>query len=105
MFQTFVQFPAELQALIAVLVTFVISYLLVQVANAWPWLGQQLGQYKQQIIVWFTGVIVSLIQGWLNLIPVEWEPVAVLACQLIVAVFAVLGFFRFLAGRGVRSLQ
>jgi uncharacterized protein YacL len=105
MIQALVQLPAELQALIGVLVTFVVSFLLVQLANAWPWLAAQLGQYKNEIIVWATGVIVSLIQGWLNLVPVEWEPVAVLILQLIVAVFAVLGFFRFLAKRGVRSLQ
>lgn len=105
MLQSLVQLPAELQALIGVLVTFVVSFLLVQLASAWPWLAGQLGQYKQEIIVWATGVIVALLQGWLNLIPVEWEPVAVLALQLIVAVFAVLGFFKFLANRGVRSLQ
>jgi uncharacterized protein YacL len=105
MFQAFVQFPPELQALIGVLVTFVISFLLVQIANVIPWLSEYLGQYKQQIIVWLTGLIVSLIQGWLNLIPAQWEPVAILVGQLIVAVFAVLGFFKFLANRGVRSLR
>ena len=105
MLQAFVQLPQELQALISVLVTLVVSYLLVQIANVLPWLSDYLGKYKTEIIVWLTGLIVSLIQGWLNLIPAEWEPVAVLVGQLIVAVFAVLGFFNFLAKRGVRSLR
>ena len=104
MFQSFVQLPAELQALIGVLVTFVISFLLVQIANVLPWLSDYLGQYKNEIIVWLTGLVVSIIQGWLNLIPAQWEPVAVLVGQLIVAVFAVLGFFKFLANRGVRGI-
>jgi len=105
MITNFIALPNELQALVVVGVTMVVSFLLVQVAALWPALGNYLGAYKQEIIVWATGIVVSLVQGWLDKIPVAWEPVAILVFQLIVAVFAVLGFFKFLANRGVKSLK
>jgi hypothetical protein len=105
MLTNFIALPNELQALIGVGITLVVSFLLVQVANVWPALGKYLGNYKQEIIVWFSGIVFTLIQGWLDQIPAAWEPVAILVFQLIVAVFAVLGFFKFLANRGVKSLQ
>ena len=105
MLTTFVQLPGEIQALISVVVTLVVSFLLLQVATVWPALAKYLGAYKNEIIVWGTGLVVSLVQGWLNLVPAAWEPVAILVGQLIVAVFAVLGFFKFLANRGVKSLM
>ena len=103
--QSFVQTSPELQALIALGVTAVVSFLLIQLTNLYPPLAEYLGQYKVQIITWLTGLVVSLIDSQLLNVPLLWEPVAVIVMQLIVAVFAVLYAFRLLANRGVKSLK
>jgi uncharacterized protein YacL len=107
MLQQFVSTPADIQALIAVGVTFLFSFLLLQLMNipALKWLADYLGQYKVQIVTWFVGLVVSLLDGLLLNVPLAWEPVVVIVFQLIVAVAAVFGVFGFLANRGVRGLK
>jgi uncharacterized protein YacL len=107
MIQSFIQTPADVQALIAVALTFVFSFLLLKLVDvpALKWLADYLGQYKVQIVTWLTGIVVSLIDGALLNVPLAWEPVAVIVFQLVVAVAAVFGVFGFLANRGVRGLK
>ncbi len=107
MIQNFIQTPADIQALIAVAVTFVVSFLLLKLVEvpALKWLADYLGQYKVQIVTWATGILVALIDGVLLNVPVAWEPVLVIVFQLIVAVAAVFGVFGFLSNRGVKGLK
>ena len=107
MFQSFVSTSPDIQALITIGVTFLVSFLLLKLIDvpALKWLADYLGQYKTQIVTWAVGLIVSFLDGWLVKIPLQWEPVAVLVMQLIVAVAAVFGVFGFLSNRGVRGLK
>ena len=107
MLANFVQTSPEVQALIAVGVTFVVSFLLLQLANipALKWLADYLGQYKVQVVTWVVGIIVSFIDSQLVNVPLAFEPVALLVMQLIVAVAAAFGVFGFLANRGVKGLR
>lgn len=107
MIQSFIQTPADIQALITVGVTFVVSFLLLKLVDvpALKWLADYLGQYKVQIVTWAVGLIVAALDGLLTQIPLAWEPVTVIVFQLIVAVAAVFGVFDFLSKRGVRGLK
>lgn len=105
MFQYFVSTPPDVQALITVGVTFLVSFLLLQLANvpALKWLADYLGQNKVQIVTWAVGLLVAAMDGALTNVPLAWEPVVVIAFQLIVAVFAALGVFGSLAKRGYKA--
>ena len=107
MIQSFIQTPADIQALIAVAVTFLFSFLLLKLdeVSGLNWLSKYLKEYKVQIVTWFVGIVVALIDSALLNVRLQWEPVVVVVFQLIVAVAAVFGVFGFLAKRGVRSLQ
>ena len=106
MLQSFLTTPPEIQSLIVIAVTIAFSFIVLQIASVpqLKWLADYLGQNKAAIVTWAVGLIVSFIDAQLLNVPLSWEPVAVLIGQLIVAVFAVLGFFKFLANRGIRSL-
>jgi len=107
MINSFIQTPADIQALIAAGVTLVVSFLLLKLLEvpALKWLGDYLGQYKVQIVTWATGILVALVDSALLNVPLAWEPVVVIIFQLIVAVAAVFGVFGFMARRGVKSVQ
>lgn len=107
MLESFIQTPADVQALIAVAVTFVVSFLLLKLVEipALKWSADYLGKYKTQIVTWATGIVVALIDSALLNVPLEWERVAIIVFQLIVAVAAAFGVFGFLARRGVKALQ
>jgi uncharacterized protein YacL len=107
MLAQFVSTPPDIQALITIGVTFVVSFLLLKLLEvpALKWLADYLGQYKTQIVTWAVGLIVAALDGVLLNVPLAWEPVVVIAFQLIVAVAAVFGVFGFLSNRGVSGLR
>jgi hypothetical protein len=90
MLQGFVAVSPELQGLILFGVTALVSFLLLQLANAVPWLAEYLGQYKAGIVTWLVGLIVQLLNAQLQRIPASWDEVVVLVMQLIVTVAGVL---------------
>lgn len=90
-FSTFAaQLDPKLQELIALGITALVSYLILQLANLYPALAEYLGQYKVAIVTWLTGLVVQLLQAALDKVPVTWDAVAVLAMQLIAQVIIVL---------------
>lgn len=89
----FVQLDPRLQELIALLVTAVVSFLILQLAAIVPALSEYLGQYKAGIVVWLTGLVTQLVQAQLDKIPASWESVAIVVMQLIVEVAIVLFSF------------
>jgi hypothetical protein len=105
MIQSFVQFPDPLQAAILALVTFVVGFLFTQIANALPWLGAFLGQYKVEISMAVSGALVTVIQNLLNAIPAQYDNVVTIALQLLIAVLASFGFFKFFEARGARGFR
>jgi len=90
MLQGFVEVSPALQNLILLGVTALVSFLLLQIAAALPWLADYLGQYKDGIIVWIVGLLVQLLNAQLQKIPATWDEVVSLVMQLIVTVAAVL---------------
>lgn len=86
----FVQLDPKLQELIALGVTALVSFLLLQLARIYPALAEYLGQYKVGIVTWLTGLVVQVVQAYLDKVPANWEQVAVLVMQLIVEVAVVL---------------
>jgi hypothetical protein len=104
----FVQLDPRLQELLALLVTAVVSFLILQLAAVVPALAEYLGQYKVGIVTWLTGLAVQLVQAQLDRIPVAWESVAVLVMKLIAEVAVVLlGFalYRRAQVKGYQALQ
>ena len=104
----YVQLDPALQEVIGLVVLFVVSYLLLQLATVFPALAEYLGQYKTGIVVWLTGVAVQLIQAQLNRIPANWDEVAFLAQKLLVEVILVLLDFaglRTIKAKGYQALQ
>ena len=105
--QGFVEVSPELQNLILWGVTLLVSFLLLQLANAVPWLAEYLGQYKTGIVTWVVGVIVQLLNAQLQNIPASWDVVVSLVMQLIVTVAGVLLAFagwRKVKGVGAKAL-
>lgn len=88
-----VQLDPRLQEIVALLVTAVVSFLILQLATIVPDLAAYLGQYKVGIVTWLTGIVVQLVQAQLDRIPLEWEGVALVVMQLIVEVVLVLFAF------------
>lgn len=100
-----VQLDPKLQEFIAVAITFVVSYLLLQLANLSPDLAAYLGQYKVAIITWLTGLVVQLVQMGLDKIPVTWDSVVTLVMQLIVQVIIVLSTFAFMRRKQAKGYK
>lgn len=86
----YVQIDPALQNLIALAVTALVSFLLLQLTNTLPWLAEYLGQYKVGIVTWLTALVIQLVQAGLDQIPMEWDAVASVAMKLIVEVVVVL---------------
>lgn len=108
MFTLFVQLDPALQNLVALGVTAVVSFLILQLAALYPALAEYIGQYKAGIVTWATGLLVQLAQAQLNQVPVEWDGVLTIAMKLIVEVAVVLGVFaafRKVGAKGYRALQ
>ena len=91
--QGFVELDPALQNWISIGATALVSFLLLQLVAYVPWLADYLGQYKNGIIVWLTGVIVQLVNAGLAQIPATWDEVLRIAMQLIAAVIAALVAF------------
>lgn len=103
----YVQLDPKLQEFIALAVTFVVTFLILQVSKAVPWLGEYLGQYKVGIVTWLTALVVQLIQAGLDKIPMQWDAVVSLVMQLIVQVIVVLlgmAAYRRLQWKGHKAL-
>jgi hypothetical protein len=105
MFSFFVQLDPALQVFVELAVTFVVSFLFLQVASLSPALAEYLGQYKASIVLWGVGIAVQLIQAQLNRIPANWDEVAFIAMKLLAEVTLVLLGFRNLRKVGYRGLQ
>jgi hypothetical protein len=105
MIASFVQLDPALQEGIALVVTFVVSYLLLQLAALSPILAAYLGQYKVGIIVWVTGLAVQLIQAELNKIPANWDEVVFLVMKLLAEVLLVLFGFAAIRSKKVKGYQ
>lgn len=106
--ETFVQLDPLLQDAIALLVTAVVSFLILQLTAVVPALAEYLGAYKVGIVTWLTGLVVQLIQAQLDQIPASWETVAIVVMQLIVEVVLVLfgfSFYRKSQMKGSAALQ
>ena len=86
----FVQLDPQLQNYVALAFTFVVSYLILQLAAISPMLAEYLGQYKVGIVTWLTGLAVQLLQAQLNQIPATWDTVVIVAQRLLVEVLVVL---------------
>jgi hypothetical protein len=99
----FVQLNPGLQELIVIGITALVSFLLLQLAALSPALADYIGQYKTGIVVWLSGLVFQLLQNQLNNVPANWEAVAGLVMQLIVAVAAVLLGFAGLRRAQVRG--
>ena len=100
---SFVQLTPAFQELIIWIVTALVSFLLLQLAALSQPLADYIGQYKTGIVVWLSGLVFQLIQNQLNNVPANWETVAGLVMQLIVAVAAVLLGFAGLRRAKVRG--
>lgn len=100
-----VQLDPKLQELIALGITAIVSYLLLQLANISPILAAYLGQYKVAIITWLTGLVVQLIQAGLDKIPVTWDSVVVLVMQLIASVVVILIGFAYMRRKQVKGYK
>lgn len=87
---SFVQLDPDLQNLIALGVTALVSFLLLQLANLYPALAAYLGQYKVAIVTWLTGLVVNLIQNVLNGLPATWDNILLVVMRLIVEIAIVL---------------
>jgi hypothetical protein len=105
MLQAFVQLDPKLQEYIALGVTFAVSWLILQITVAIPWLGEYIGQHKVGIITWLTGLLVQLTQDQLNKIPASYDTLVTLVMQLVVQVLVIFVGFAFLAKRGARALK
>lgn len=90
LYTAYVQLDPKLQEFISLLVTALVTFLILQVTQKVPWLGEYLGQYKVGIVTWLTALIVQLVQAGLDKIPMQWDSVVAVAMQLIVEVIIVL---------------
>ena len=93
----YVQLDPALKTFIGLGVTFVVSYLILQLAAVSPKLAEYLGQYKVGIVTWVTAVAVQLTQAQLDKIPAQWDEVVFLAMKLFAEVLITL--FGFVAIR------
>jgi hypothetical protein len=103
--QLLAQLDPGLQSLITTGLTFVVGYLVLQLAALYPPLADYIGQYKVGIVTWLSGLVFNLLQNQLNQIPATWDAVAVLAMRLIVEVAAVLLAFSFMRARNVKGAR
>lgn len=85
----YVQLDPRLAEYIALGVTAVVSFLILQVSASIPWLGEYLGQHRVGITVWLTGIIVQLVQARLDQIPESFDSIVTLVMNLIIQVIIV----------------
>jgi hypothetical protein len=113
MLQTFVQgvvaLPDQLQAAITLLVIFLVGWLFAKIAVWVPWLGEFLGQYKDQVSMAVSSALVLYAQQVLNTIPAQFDPIVTIVLQLIVAILVFLGVplavFKFLRSKRVPGFR
>jgi hypothetical protein len=101
----YVQLDPTLAEWIGVAVQFVFGWLILQVSNTIPWLGDYIGQHRVGITVWLTGVLVQLAQAYLNRIPESLDSVVVLVMQLIVQVVVIFVGFAVLKRAQIKGHQ
>ena len=98
-----VQLDPKIQEFVALGLTFVVSFLLLQLANYFPALAEYLGQYKVAIVTWLTGLVVQLVQAQLDKIPASYDSLVTLVMQLVVEVIIVLTTFYFIRQAKVKG--
>lgn len=98
-----VQLDPKIQEFVALGLTLVFSFLILQVASFSPALAEYLGQYKVAIVTWFTGLVVQLIQAQIDKIPATYDSLVTLVMQLIVEVIIVLTTFYFIRRAKVKG--
>ncbi len=103
--QRVVELPEKIQLLITAACVFVVGWVFAQIGARLPWFVQLFGKYADEIAFALSGTLITLIQGWLNMIPPGWEDVGNIALTLLVAVLAALQVFRFLGKVGVKSFR
>jgi putative flippase GtrA len=86
----YVTLDPQLAEWIGFAATAIVSFLILQVANTLPWLGEYLGQHRVGITVWLTGVLVQLAQAQLDRIPESFDSIVALVMQLIGQVIIVM---------------
>lgn len=103
--QRVVQLPEPLQLAITAFCVFVVGWIFAQIGAALPWFVKLFGQYQDEIAFALAGAVITLLQGWLNMIPPAWEEVGTIALALVVAVLSALQVFRLLGKAGVKSFR
>jgi hypothetical protein len=101
----YVTLDPQLAEWIGLAATAIVAFLILQVANTLPWLGEYLGQHRVGITVWLTGILVQLTQSYLDRIPETFDSIVVLVMQLIVQVVVVFVTFAALKRAQVKGSQ
>jgi ABC-type Fe3+ transport system substrate-binding protein len=105
-FQNLVQLPDPIVLAILSGVTLLLGLILTQLAKALPWLAAFLGQYVDEVAVAVAGVVVTYLNNLLAQIPANWEGVATIALQLVVAILAALGaLYQYRKARLIRAAK
>lgn len=103
--QRVVVLPEKLQLLITAACVFVVGWIFAQIGMRLPWFTKLFGQYADEIAFALAGAVITLVQGWLNMIPPGWEDVGNIALTLLIAILTALQLFRFFGKMGVRSFR
>lgn len=95
----YVQLPDQLQVAITLLITAAVGWVFAQLIALWPWLGDLIGSYKDQVALALSGAVVVAVQNALDLIPPQYDMIVTILLQLIVAILIFFGvplaFFKF----------
>ena len=106
---TLVALDPAIQAFIVAVITFAVTWALVQIALRWPFLASYLGPYRDQVITGVSAYIVAWVTNELNLIPVQYTDLINAVQSVIVAVLAlvVLPFvtFKYFQRKGKKSFR
>jgi len=112
--QAFVQLPPEIQNLILVGATLLVGFVFAKAAEYlpleklskyFPKLSEWIKQNSAVVSVSIAGVVVQLLQGYLNQIPAIWENVVTIAFQLLVTILATLKVFDVAKNRKVKYFR
>lgn len=87
---TLVGVPEEFSGFIVGLIAVGVAWLLQAVLEATGW---DFSGYKDQIVAVVSGIVLTLIESWLALIPSIYDEAVLVVLHLIVVVFGLLGFF------------
>jgi hypothetical protein len=92
----FIELPVELQALIGIGITLVVTQVLKLVSEK---IGIDLSGYSAKVTAALVGAVVVLVNGYLAKIPVEFAPIVNQVFALIVVVFGSYGAYGVFKGK------